>query len=107
MMKLIKIGVTTLLLVLILLGIVLTINSTLKPDLSFLLLYLEGLILSLLLYLLVIYVRNWLYVKVVKISELVSTKLEIQTSAFKELDIRTSEELTKDELLFESKKDKQ
>jgi hypothetical protein len=55
----------------------------------------------------VIYVRDWLYIKVVKITELVSTKLEIQTSAFKELDIRTSEELTKDELLFESKKEKQ
>jgi hypothetical protein len=55
---------------------------------------------SLLMYLLVIYVRDWLYIKVVRINEIVSTKLEIQTSAFKDLDIRSNEELTKDELLF-------
>jgi len=36
----------------------------------------------------------------VKVREIISTKLEIQTSAFKELDIDTNEELTKDYLTF-------
>jgi hypothetical protein len=36
-------------------------------------------------------VREFLYKKAVKVREIVSTKLEIQTSAFKELDIDTNE----------------
>jgi hypothetical protein len=43
-------------------------------------------------------VRDILYVKSVRIKEITSTKLDIQTSAFKELDIYSNEELTKDYL---------
>ena len=45
-----------------------------------------------------------LYRKLVSIREVISTRLEIQTSAFKDLDIETNDELTKDYLIFESKK---
>jgi len=40
MAKIVKIGVTTILLILTLLGMVLTLNSTMKADLSFFMLYL-------------------------------------------------------------------
>lgn len=106
LIKIGKIALVALLQIFNVIGIVFTLNNVLKPELSFFLLYLEGLTLSLLLYLLIIYVRDLLYVKVVKIKEVISTKLEIQTSAFKDLDMHTNEELTKDELIFTSKKSK-
>jgi hypothetical protein len=49
------------------------------------LLYLEGIILSLFLWLIVLNIRDLLYRKNIKIKEVATTKLEIQTSAFKDL----------------------
>jgi hypothetical protein len=64
-----------------------TMDSLIQPDLAFFLMYIEGLVMSLLVYLIVIYTRDILYAKTVKVKEVISTKLEIQTSAFKDLDI--------------------
>lgn len=65
--------------------IMFTINSNLKTDVAFMVLYLEGLLLGLALYLTIVSTRSILYLKTVRIKEIGSTKLEIQTSAFKDL----------------------
>lgn len=71
--------------ILAILSIVFTLNINIRPDVGFLLLYLEGLVLGIALFMMVITVRSMLYVKNIKIKEVSSTKLEIQTSAFKDL----------------------
>lgn len=57
--------IIALLLIVDVIGIALTLNSTLKHDVLYFLLYFLGLILSLLSYLIAISVRDLLYVKVV------------------------------------------
>jgi hypothetical protein len=48
-------------------------------------------ILSIILYGLVICIRDIFYKKIVKIQNVVSTKLDIQTSAFKDIELETNE----------------
>jgi hypothetical protein len=60
-------------------------------------------VLSLALYGLIICIRDIFYRKVIKITELGSSKLDIQTSAFKDIEMETNEEITK-ECLFTVKK---
>lgn len=57
------------------LSIIFTLGATIRPDLGFLLLYLEGMVLGLALYLFVATVRSMLYAKTIKIKDLFSTKL--------------------------------
>ena len=99
-MNVIKFSAALLFFVLSIIAIVLTLNSSLPVNGSFVLLYIEGLALGVCFYILVITVRDLLYRKIVTIIEVVPTRLEIQTSAFKDLDIETNEELTKDYLIF-------
>ena len=80
-----KVCFTVLLIILANLSSVFTLNINIRPDVGFLLLYLEGLALGIALFMMVITVRSMLYVKNIKIKEVSSTKLEIQTSAFKDL----------------------
>lgn len=82
-----KLAVVLLLLILVVVGIVLTLNSDISVELAFFIFYLEGIILSLILYALVIQVREIFYKKTVKIGDLISTKLDIQTSAFKDIEM--------------------
>ena len=105
-MNVIKFSAALLFFILCIIAIVLTLNSSIPANGSFVLLYIEGLALGVCFYILVITVRDLLYRKIVTITEVVPTRLEIQTSAFKDLDIETNEELTKDYLIFESKKEK-
>ena len=104
--KIINLSISILFLFLCIIAIFLTLNSDMTSQISFFLLYLEGLGLGIGIYILAMKVREFLYKKTIKVKEVISTKLEIQTSAFKELDIDTNEQLTKDYLTFESKKEK-
>ena len=91
-----KLTVILLLLILVVVGIVVTLNSNISVEIAFFIFYVEGIILSLILYALVVQIRDIFYKKTVKIGELISTKLDIQTSAFKDIEMETNEELTKD-----------
>ena len=77
-------------------GIVLTVNTPMPLNITFIVLYGEGLLISLALYLVYLAFRAMLYRKVIKIKEVTSTKMEIQTSAFKDLELGTNEEITKE-----------
>jgi hypothetical protein len=70
---------------------------------AFFILYAEGVVLSIILYALAVCIRDLFYRKVIKIHQVISTKLDIQTSAFKDIDMETNEEITKD-CLFTTKK---
>ena len=98
--KCLKLIGSLLLLAFSVLGIIGTMFSSMGPDMAFILIYVLGLTAGFSLYLTVLSVKKMLYIKTVRIKELKSTKLEIQTSAFKELDIDTNDELTKDYLMF-------
>lgn len=86
MMKIIKLSISLILLTLIILGILKTLNTEIGIEYAFFILYFEGLILSLILYGMILNIRDIFYRKVVKIKELQPTKLDIQTSAFKDLE---------------------
>lgn len=83
--KLVKLSLSFILLLLAIFAIIVTLNSEIRLEISFFLLYLEGIILSLFLWLIVLNIRDLLYRKNIKIKEVGTTKLEIQTSAFKDL----------------------
>jgi hypothetical protein len=101
-----RLTLTSLFLLLCVLAIILTLSFPLSANVAFILLYIEGLLLGMSIYMLVLAAKEYLYKRTVRIRDLVSTRLEIQTSAFKDLDIDTNEEITKDYLIFESKKER-
>ena len=90
-LKVIKLVVSLLILILCLIAIVVTLRTPLRTEVSFVLLYLEGLSLGIGVYFSVITMKEVLYRKLVSIKEILSTRLEIQTSAFKDLDIETND----------------
>lgn len=83
--KMLKLAITLIFLTLIIIGIVLTLSSDMKVQYAFFALYGEGVVLSIVLYVLAICIRDIFYRKTIRINQVLSTKLDIQTSAFKDI----------------------
>ena len=88
--KVIQLLLCLMLLMLVVASMVITANMSLRPDFAFVLFYVEGLLLGLALYLMVMRIKDILYKRTVRVKQLMSTKLSIQTSAFKDIEISTN-----------------
>lgn len=80
--KMIRLLCAWLLLVGIIVLIIVTLGSSIRKEYVYFATYLEGILLSLVLYWLLLIFRDILYRQTIVIAEVVSTKLDIQTSAF-------------------------
>ena len=76
--------------VLLVAGMLFTLRSQIRIEIVFFMIYVLALLLALVAYLLVLKMRDLLYRKIIKIKEIKSTKMEIQTSAFKDLEMETN-----------------
>jgi hypothetical protein len=81
------------LLVGLILLIIVTLGSAMETQYVYFVGYVEGILLSLTVYWLVLIFRDLLYRHTIVIAEVVSTKLDIQTSAFQGLEMDTNMEL--------------
>lgn len=73
--NIVNITISFLILFLCVLAIIFTLNSNMRSELSFIFLYLEGLALGVGIYIFAMKIREFLYKKTVKVTEIISTKL--------------------------------
>jgi hypothetical protein len=88
--KLCRLSAVWLLLIAAIFLIIWTVNSSLETQYLYFVLYLEGLALSVVLYWFILCCRDILFRQNITITEVGSTKLDIQTSAFQDLEMETN-----------------
>jgi len=66
-----------------------TANSGIKIDFAYFVMYVEGILLGILIFFFVQSIKQIIYHKSIKIKDIFSTQLEIETSAFRDFDCET------------------
>jgi hypothetical protein len=66
-----------------------TANSGIKIDFAYFVMYVEGILLGILIFFFVQSIKQIIYHKSIKIKDIFSTQLEIETSAFRDFDCAT------------------